>query len=166
MQENANPNEPSRDAIDALEQPVLIEFGTAWCGHCQAALPLIAAALAKHPRVRHIKVEDGPGRRLGRSFGVKLWPTLIFLRRGVEHSIGIVTALNPYIGYANATEIAQQALITGESVADLVLAKKLLTREQLEAILRPEVLTRPHALGLGAAPAETQHLAVGRDETV
>jgi len=86
MQENANPNEPSRDAIDALEQPVLIEFGTAWCGHCQAALPLIAAALAKHPRVRHIKVEDGPGRRLGRSFGVKLWPTLIFLRRGVEQT--------------------------------------------------------------------------------
>ena len=49
------------------------------------------------------------------------------LRRGVEHSIGIVTALNPYIGYANATEIAQQALVTGDSVYDLVLAKKLLT---------------------------------------
>jgi len=86
MQENATPNEPSRDEIDAFKQPLLIELGTAWCSHCQAALPLIAAALANHPQVRHIKVEDGPGRRLGRSFGVKLWPTLIFLRRGVEQT--------------------------------------------------------------------------------
>ena len=67
------------------------------------------------------------------------------LRRGVENSIGIVTALNPYIGYANATEIAQQALVTGESVYDLVLAKKLLTPEQLDQILQPEVLTQPRA---------------------
>ncbi|MBR1201010.1 aspartate ammonia-lyase [Bradyrhizobium sp. AUGA SZCCT0240] len=68
------------------------------------------------------------------------------LRRGVENSIGIVTALNPYIGYANATEIAQQALVTGESVYDLVLARKLLTPEQLDQILQPEVLTRPRAI--------------------
>ena len=68
------------------------------------------------------------------------------LRRGVENSIGIVTALNPYIGYANATEIAQQALVTGESVYDLVLAKKLLTPEQLDQILQPEVLTQPRAI--------------------
>ena len=63
-----------------------------------------------------------------------------------ENSIGIVTALNPYIGYANATEIAQQALVTGESVYDLVLAKKLLTPAQLDQILQPEVLTRPRAI--------------------
>jgi aspartate ammonia-lyase len=68
------------------------------------------------------------------------------LRRGVENSIGIVTALNPYIGYANATEIAQEALVTGQSVYDLVLAKKLLTREQLDQILQPEVLTQPRAI--------------------
>lgn len=68
------------------------------------------------------------------------------LRRGVENSIGIVTALNPYIGYANATEIAQEALITGQSVYDLVLAKQLLTREQLDQILQPEVLTQPRAI--------------------
>jgi aspartate ammonia-lyase len=68
------------------------------------------------------------------------------LRRGVENSIGIVTALNPYIGYANATEIAQEALVTGQSVYDLVLAKKLLTPEQLDQILQPEVLTRPRAI--------------------
>jgi aspartate ammonia-lyase len=68
------------------------------------------------------------------------------LRRGVENSIGIVTALNPYIGYANATEIAQEALVTGQSVYDLVLAKKLLTPGQLDQILQPEVLTRPRAI--------------------
>jgi aspartate ammonia-lyase len=68
------------------------------------------------------------------------------LRRGVENSIGIVTALNPYIGYANATEIAQEALVTGQSVYDLVLAKRLLTPEQLDQILQPEVLTRPRAI--------------------
>jgi len=45
---------------------------------------LVAAALARHPAVRHLKVEDGPGRRLGRQFGVKLWPTLVFLRDGQE----------------------------------------------------------------------------------
>jgi len=89
MQENAArpPTcEPSRSEIDALAEPLLIEFGTAWCSHCQAAQPLIAAALAKHPQVRRIKIEDGPGRRLGRSFGVKWWPTLIFLHRGNERA--------------------------------------------------------------------------------
>ncbi len=65
------------------------------------------------------------------------------LRRTVEHSIGIVTALNPYIGYSNATEIAQEALATGRSVYDLVLERKLLSKEQLDDILRPEVLTQP-----------------------
>ena len=78
--------EPSRAEIDALEGPVLIEFGNAWCGHCRKAQPLIAAASESHPRVRHFKVADGPGRVLGRSFGVKLWPTLIFLDGGKEKS--------------------------------------------------------------------------------
>jgi aspartate ammonia-lyase len=61
----------------------------------------------------------------------------------VERSIGIVTALNPYIGYTNATQVAQEALKTGRSVYDLVLEKKLLSKEQLDEVLRPEVLTRP-----------------------
>src|SRR5207248_5686002 len=86
------------------------------------------------------------------------------LRRGVENSIGIVTALNPYIGYANATEVAQQALVTGQSVYDLVLAINLLTREQLDNILQPEVLTRPRAFGTGTAPAETQALSKRRGQ--
>ena len=63
---------------------VVVEFGTDWCGHCQAARPLVQAAFVAHPDVRHVKVEDGRGRRLGRSFGVKLWPTLVFLREGAE----------------------------------------------------------------------------------
>lgn len=64
--------------------PVVVEFGTPWCGWCRAAQPVIAEALASHPRVRHLKVEDGRGLPLGRSFGVKLWPTLIFLSDGQE----------------------------------------------------------------------------------
>lgn len=76
--------EPARAQIDALEDPTVLEFGTDWCGYCQAAQPLIAAAFADHPQVAHIKVEDGRGRPLGRSFGVKLWPTLVFLKAGRE----------------------------------------------------------------------------------
>jgi thioredoxin 1 len=76
--------EPSRLEIDALEGPVLLEFGSPSCGYCRRAQPLIAEALAGHPGVRHIKIADASGRRLGRSFGVKLWPTLVFLRDGKE----------------------------------------------------------------------------------
>lgn len=76
--------EPQRAEIDSLEGPAVIEFGTPWCGYCRAAQPLIAAAFANHPIIRHIKIEDGRGRPLGRSFGVKLWPTLIFLSHGKE----------------------------------------------------------------------------------
>ncbi|MBE0546483.1 MAG: thioredoxin family protein [Rubrivivax sp.] len=76
--------EPARDEVDALAGACVVEFGTPWCGFCRAAQPLIAAALAGHPKVRHIKVEDGRGRALGRSFGVKLWPTLVLLRDGRE----------------------------------------------------------------------------------
>jgi aspartate ammonia-lyase len=68
------------------------------------------------------------------------------LRRTVEHSIGIVTALNPWIGYTNATQIAQEALASGASVYDLVLEKKLLSKTQLDEILRPENLTQPGRL--------------------
>ncbi len=76
--------EPTRDEIAALRGPALLEFGTSWCGHCRAAQVPIADALAEHPNVRRIKVEDGPGRPLGRAFRVRLWPTLVFLHDGSE----------------------------------------------------------------------------------
>jgi len=76
--------EPTRAEVDAMTGPVLLEFGTPWCGWCRAAQPLIAQALALHPDVKHLRVEDGSGRPLGRSFRVKLWPTLVFLRDGRE----------------------------------------------------------------------------------
>lgn len=77
---------PDRAEVDATPGPLLLDFGTDWCGHCAAARPFVDAALAAHPAVRHLRIEDGPGRRLGRTFGVKLWPTLVFLRDGVEVS--------------------------------------------------------------------------------
>ena len=76
--------EPPRTEIDALEGAAVLEFGTPWCGHCRFAQPLLATAFADHPNVRHIKIEDGSGRPLGRSFAVRLWPTLVFLRNGKE----------------------------------------------------------------------------------
>jgi thioredoxin 1 len=76
--------QPERSEVDALRGAVVVDFGTNWCGFCRAAEPLVNAALASHPQVKHLKVEDGPGRPLGRSFRVKLWPTLVFLRDGQE----------------------------------------------------------------------------------
>lgn len=75
---------PTREAVEQFGGATVLEFGTPWCGHCQRAQPLIEQALEDEAAVAHIKVEDGPGARLGRSFGVKLWPTLIFLRDGKE----------------------------------------------------------------------------------
>ena len=79
-------NEPPRSEIDELNGPALLEFGSPWCGFCLRAEPLIREALVGHPAVRHIKIADASGRRLGRSFRVKLWPTLVFLKDGKEVS--------------------------------------------------------------------------------
>lgn len=76
--------EPTREEINALKGATLLEFGASWCGYCKAAQPTITSELSHFNNVRHIKIEDGKGRRLGRSFHVKLWPTLIFLKDGVE----------------------------------------------------------------------------------
>ena len=76
--------EPARAEVDALGGATLLEFGSPWCGYCRRAQPLIAEAMAAHGGVRHLKIADAAGRRLGRSFGVKLWPTLVFLADGRE----------------------------------------------------------------------------------
>lgn len=90
---------PGRSEIDALEGAAVLEFGTDWCGYCRAAQPLVAEALAAQAALHHIKVEDGPGRPLGRSFAVKLWPTLIFLRDGKE----VARVVRP----ANTSQLAE-----------------------------------------------------------
>ena len=75
---------PERSAIDATPGLVALDFGANWCGYCRAAEPLIDEALAGSQEVRHLKVEDGPGRPLGRSFRIKLWPTVVVLKDGQE----------------------------------------------------------------------------------
>jgi aspartate ammonia-lyase len=68
------------------------------------------------------------------------------LYESVTNSIGLVTALNPFLGYVAATELAQEAMLTGRNVAELVLEKGLMTEHQLAAVMRPETLA-------GAPPA-------------
>jgi thioredoxin 1 len=84
MAKQYSTNEPSRAEVDAYTGPAVVEFGSNTCGYCMRAQPLIEEAFTRHPGMRHIKVEDGKGRPLGRSFRVKLWPTLVFLKDGKE----------------------------------------------------------------------------------
>ena len=72
------------DQINELSGNTLLEFGAPWCGHCQAATPAIKEALSEYSNLRHIRIYDGKGKRLGRLFKVKLWPTLILLHEGEE----------------------------------------------------------------------------------
>ena len=84
MDSSTTQTEPTRAEVEALAGATVLEFGTSWCGWCRGAQPLIQQALKNRPGIRHIKVEDGPGQPLGRSFRVKLWPTLVFLKDGRE----------------------------------------------------------------------------------
>ena len=77
----------------------VLEFGNDWCGYCRRTQPLIAEAFAGHPGLRHFKIADASAKRLGRSFGVKLWPTLVFLKDGKE----VAKLVRP----ASAAEIGQ-----------------------------------------------------------
>ena len=79
-----SPEQPTIDEITSIEGKAVLQFGTDWCGYSVAAERFIAPAMGDAVGVRHIKVEDGKGRRLGRQFKVKLWPTMIFLRDGEE----------------------------------------------------------------------------------
>jgi thioredoxin 1 len=76
--------QPDRSAVDAMPGVVAVDFGTNWCGYCQAAEHYISEALKDYPQVKHVKAEDGPGRPLGRSFRVKLWPTVVVMKGGQE----------------------------------------------------------------------------------
>lgn len=69
-------------------------------------------------------------------------------RSMVHNSIGLVTALNPYIGYEASTQLAKEALVTNKSVYDLVLQKGLLSKQQLDTILAPENMVKPRKLNL------------------
>jgi thioredoxin 1 len=100
---------PSREQVDAMQGALVLEFGTGWCGFCQAAQPAITSALIRHPGIPHLKVEDGPGRALGRSFHIKLWPTLVFLRDGQE----VARVVRP-----NAPQAISEALVRIEPVQE------------------------------------------------
>ena len=84
MTEPYRDQHPTRAEVESTSGPLVLEFGNDWCGYCQAAQPVIAEAFAGHAGVAHLKLADAREKRLGRSFGVKLWPTLVFLRDGRE----------------------------------------------------------------------------------
>lgn len=73
---------PTREEIDQTSGKVVLEFGANWCGHCQGLSPTVESLLSGADNIQHIRVADGKGKRLGRSFGVKLWPTLVLLNDG------------------------------------------------------------------------------------
>jgi len=75
-------NEPTREAVNQTTGPMLLEFGADWCGHCQALSPSVEDALKTRPQIQHLRIADGRGKPLGRSFRVKLWPTFVLLREG------------------------------------------------------------------------------------
>jgi thioredoxin 1 len=81
---NDTDHEPTRAELDARPGKTVVEFGSRGCGICLAAQPTIQRVLGAERDLDHLKVEDGPGRPLGRSYGVRLWPTLVFLRDGTE----------------------------------------------------------------------------------
>jgi len=104
---------PTRADIDASHGPLVLEFGAAWCDLCVDAAPAIADVAWEHPQVPLVQIEDGPGRPLGRSFGIKLWPTFVFLRDGTE----LARIVRPRSAHEVST--AFERLENGESLADL-----------------------------------------------
>lgn len=117
MNENYAVTEPSRDEVNALAGATVIEFGAPWCGFCMRAQAPLAEAFGSHPDVRHIKVEDASGRPLGRSFRVKLWPTLVFMRDGQEVARLVRPSATAEIGKAMAELKAGAARADGAAPA-------------------------------------------------
>ncbi|MEG2805384.1 thioredoxin family protein [Stenotrophomonas sp.] len=76
--------EPTRAELDAARGWQLVEFGAPWCPHCSGAQMALKDWLGEHDDIAHVKIEDGKGRPAGRSYQVKLWPTLVLLRDGEE----------------------------------------------------------------------------------
>lgn len=101
MSERYTADNPSRQDVARWRGAAVLEFGTDWCGICRAAQPAIREGLAEHGAIKHVKVEDGKGRPLGRSFRVTLWPTLVFLKDGAE----VARVVRP----VSSTEVAQAA---------------------------------------------------------
>jgi len=77
-------NALTADDIAQAHPRLVLDFGTNWCGYCGRARTIVDPQMLAHPDIPHLRVEDGPGRRLGRHYKVKLWPTLIFLHEGIE----------------------------------------------------------------------------------
>lgn len=98
--ETYSEQQPDRSEVDAMPGITILEFGTNWCGFCRNAQPAIREALTAKTDLQHIKVEDGPGRKLGRSYRIKLWPTLVMLKDGVE----VARVVRP----VDADEVRQQ----------------------------------------------------------
>ncbi|MCV2403876.1 thioredoxin family protein [Marinomonas sp. C2222] len=75
---------PKVEGLTRMSGWALLEFGTNWCGYCKAAQPLLCTVMESYPKLPHMKVFDGKGKKLGRQFKVTLWPTLILLKDGEE----------------------------------------------------------------------------------
>ena len=100
--------------------------------------PIIGHSLFKS--IEHL---EAGCRTLTRNCVVDITANRELLAERVRISAGLATALNPYIGYENATRVAQEALRTGRGVAELVLEMGLMDKEALDAVLQPDVLTAP-----------------------
>jgi aspartate ammonia-lyase len=103
--------------------------------------PMIVASISESIRV----LENGM-RTLRDECIIGITANIDRCRDMVYHSIGLVTALNPFIGYEASTRLAKEALETGRSVYELVVEKQLLTKEELDDILKPENMVKPRKL--------------------
>jgi thioredoxin 1 len=110
-------DEPARAEVDSMAGATVLEFGANWCGICRSAQRAIGEALAANAArasLRHLKIEDGPGRPLGRSFGIKLWPTLVMLQDGRE----VARVVRPRGAREIADALAQFAMRRAKAEAE------------------------------------------------